>query len=186
MEEKEKIKRENERWRELESKRWKEGGGSEGRKGREGREKEEECKLFKSSDLNLVAEFFLMFHMDKPIDWLLDHILYVKVCNPEKDPKHCGRQKAAYRIRYKPSLFQHIGLHSSLKGKLQKLKDRDFKKGMKLPQHTNPPAEVSSTIRHYLRYTLDKAYTGQDIFWGNTPGAGDQVKFHFNTPIVIE
>eukprot|EP00057_Strongylocentrotus_purpuratus_P031310 XP_784243.3 PREDICTED: alpha-1,3-mannosyl-glycoprotein 4-beta-N-acetylglucosaminyltransferase A [Strongylocentrotus purpuratus] len=43
-------------------------------------------KLFKSSDLNLVVEFFLMFHMEKPIDWLLDHILYVKVCNPEKDP----------------------------------------------------------------------------------------------------
>ncbi len=30
-------------------------------------------------------EFFLMFHKEKPIDWLLDHILYVKVCNPEKD-----------------------------------------------------------------------------------------------------
>ena len=43
-------------------------------------------KLFKASDLNLVVEFFLMFHMEKPIDWLLDHILYVKVCNPEKDP----------------------------------------------------------------------------------------------------
>lgn len=143
-------------------------------------------KLFKSSDLNLVVEFFLMFHAEKPIDWLLDHILYVKVCNPEKDPKHCGRQKAGFRIRYKPSLFQHIGLHSSLKGKVQKLKDRDFKKGMKLPQHTNPAGEVSSTIRQYLRYSLDKAYAGQDIFWGTTPSAGDQVKFHFNTPVIIE
>lgn len=26
-----------------------------------------------------------MFHRDKPVDWLLDHILWVKVCNPEKD-----------------------------------------------------------------------------------------------------
>ena len=26
-----------------------------------------------------------MFYQDKPIDWLLDHFLYVKVCNPEKD-----------------------------------------------------------------------------------------------------
>ena len=42
-------------------------------------------KLFKSSDLPKVVEFFLMFHRDKPIDWLLDHFLYVKVCNPEKD-----------------------------------------------------------------------------------------------------
>lgn len=42
-------------------------------------------KLFKSTDLPLVVEFFLMFYKDKPIDWLLDHLLSVKVCNPEKD-----------------------------------------------------------------------------------------------------
>ncbi len=42
-------------------------------------------KLFKSSDIPQIVEFFLMFHKDKPIDWLLDHLLYVKVCNPEKD-----------------------------------------------------------------------------------------------------
>lgn len=33
----------------------------------------------------MIVDFFLMFHKDKPIDWLLDHILWVKVCNPEKD-----------------------------------------------------------------------------------------------------
>lgn len=42
-------------------------------------------KMFKSADLPMVIEFLLMFHRDKPIDWLLDHLLYVKVCNPEKD-----------------------------------------------------------------------------------------------------
>lgn len=42
-------------------------------------------KLFRSSDLSMVVEFFLMFHKDKPVDWLMDHILWVKVCNPEKD-----------------------------------------------------------------------------------------------------
>jgi len=26
-----------------------------------------------------------MFYRDKPVDWLLDHLLFVKVCNPEKD-----------------------------------------------------------------------------------------------------
>lgn len=41
--------------------------------------------MFRTQDLPLVAEFFIMFHQDKPIDWLLDHILWVKVCNPEKD-----------------------------------------------------------------------------------------------------
>lgn len=42
-------------------------------------------KMFKSLDLSLIVEFMLMFYKDKPIDWLLDHIMWVKVCNPEKD-----------------------------------------------------------------------------------------------------
>lgn len=41
--------------------------------------------MFKSIDLSLIVEFMLMFYKDKPIDWLLDHIMWVKVCNPEKD-----------------------------------------------------------------------------------------------------
>ncbi|KAM9412854.1 alpha-1,3-mannosyl-glycoprotein 4-beta-N-acetylglucosaminyltransferase B [Salvelinus alpinus] len=87
-------------------------------------------KMFKSLDLSLIVEFMLMFYKDKPIDWLLDHIMWVKVCNPEKDAKHCDRQKANLRIRFKPSLFQHVGTHSSLAGKIQKLKDND-------PKHTS-------------------------------------------------
>lgn len=41
-------------------------------------------KLFKSEDLPFIVDFFLMFYKDKPIDWLIDHLLWVKVCNPEK------------------------------------------------------------------------------------------------------
>ncbi|KAM9295496.1 alpha-1,3-mannosyl-glycoprotein 4-beta-N-acetylglucosaminyltransferase-like protein MGAT4D isoform 4-T5 [Morus bassanus] len=49
-------------------------------------------KLFKSEDLPFIVEFFLMFYKDKPIDWLIDHLLWVKVCNPEKDAdKDFGR-----------------------------------------------------------------------------------------------
>lgn len=42
-------------------------------------------KMFRTSDLPMITEFFLMFHKDKPVDWLLDHILWVKICNPEKN-----------------------------------------------------------------------------------------------------
>lgn len=38
----------------------------------------------------------------------------------------CKRDKAKMWIHYKPSLFQHIGTHSSLKGKVQKLKVGDL------------------------------------------------------------
>ncbi|XP_039670336.1 alpha-1,3-mannosyl-glycoprotein 4-beta-N-acetylglucosaminyltransferase A isoform X7 [Perca fluviatilis] len=135
-------------------------------------------KMFQSRDLPMIAEFFLMFHRDKPIDWLLDHILWVKVCNPEKDAKDCNKQKAQLRHRYKPSLFQHVGLHSSLSGKLQQLKSL-------FQAHSNPAAELSSSLKHYQQHSLERAYRGQDFFWALTPSHGDYILFNFTQPIHI-
>ncbi|KAL2077741.1 hypothetical protein ACEWY4_027245 [Coilia grayii] len=139
-------------------------------------------KLFRSSDLPMIVEFFLMFHKDKPIDWLLDHILWVKVCNPEKDAKHCSSEKNRMKRRHKPSLFQHVGLHSSLPGKIQNLKDKDFGKQPLFIGHENPGAEVSSSLKHYQSHTLQKAYRGQDFFWGLTPTTGDYILIRFHQP----
>uniref|UniRef100_A0A8D2IVD3 Alpha-1,3-mannosyl-glycoprotein 4-beta-N-acetylglucosaminyltransferase B n=1 Tax=Varanus komodoensis TaxID=61221 RepID=A0A8D2IVD3_VARKO len=143
-------------------------------------------KMFKSLDLSLIVEFILMFYKDKPIDWLLDHILWVKVCNPEKDAKHCDRQKANLRIRFKPSLFQHVGTHSSLAGKIQKLKDKDFGKQALRKEHVNPPAEVSTSLKTYQHFSLEKAYLREDFFWAFTPTAGDFIRFRFFKPLRIE
>ncbi|XP_032126105.1 alpha-1,3-mannosyl-glycoprotein 4-beta-N-acetylglucosaminyltransferase B isoform X1 [Sapajus apella] len=143
-------------------------------------------KMFKSLDLSLIVEFILMFYRDKPIDWLLDHILWVKVCNPEKDAKHCDRQKANLRIRFKPSLFQHVGTHSSLAGKIQKLKDKDFGKQALRKEHVNPPAEVSTSLKTYQHFTLEKAYLREDFFWAFTPAAGDFIRFRFFQPLRLE
>ncbi|XP_047208652.1 alpha-1,3-mannosyl-glycoprotein 4-beta-N-acetylglucosaminyltransferase B-like isoform X2 [Girardinichthys multiradiatus] len=142
-------------------------------------------KMFKTSDLPMIAEFFLMFHKDKPIDWLLDHILWVKVCNPEKDNKHCDYQKAMLKKRYKPSLFQHVGLHSSLPGKLQHLKDKDFEKQNLFQAHSNPPAEVSSSMKHYQEHSLDRLYKGDDFMWALSPVQGDYILISFPQPIHI-
>ncbi|EHB17423.1 Alpha-1,3-mannosyl-glycoprotein 4-beta-N-acetylglucosaminyltransferase B [Heterocephalus glaber] len=143
-------------------------------------------KMFKSLDLSLIVEFILMFYRDKPIDWLLDHILWVKVCNPEKDAKHCDRQKANLRVRFKPSLFQHVGTHSSLAGKIQKLKDKDFGKQALRKEHVNPPAEVSTSLKTYQHFTLEKAYLREDFFWAFTPAAGDFIRFRFFQPLRLE
>ncbi|XP_047440825.1 alpha-1,3-mannosyl-glycoprotein 4-beta-N-acetylglucosaminyltransferase A-like isoform X2 [Mugil cephalus] len=142
-------------------------------------------KMFRTSDVPMIAEFFLMFHRDKPIDWLLDHILWVKVCNPEKDTKHCNEQKALLKQRYKPSLFQHVGLHSSLPGKLQHLKDKDFGKPKLYQAHNNPAAELSSNLKHYQQHSLERAYKGEDFFWALTPVQGDFIIFNFPRPIHI-
>lgn len=143
-------------------------------------------KMFKSVDLPLVVEFFLMFHRDKPIDWLLDYLLSVKVCNPEKDSRHCSRMKATVRRRYKPSLFQHVGMKSSLKGKVQKLKDKDFGKQMLHRAHANPGADLSSSLKMYQKYSFQKAYIGQDIFWATEPKTGDIINIKFKSPMELD
>ncbi|XP_069834726.1 alpha-1,3-mannosyl-glycoprotein 4-beta-N-acetylglucosaminyltransferase-like protein MGAT4D [Dendropsophus ebraccatus] len=142
-------------------------------------------KLFKCKDLPHLAEFFLMFYKDKPIDWLLDHFLWVKVCHPEKDAKHCDRQKSNLRIRYRPSLFQHVGTHSSLAGKIQNLKDKDFDKKALHKPHPNPPAKLSTSLKVYQQYSLEKAYMGEECFWSFSPVAGDYILFEFEEPLQL-
>ncbi|XP_050751935.1 alpha-1,3-mannosyl-glycoprotein 4-beta-N-acetylglucosaminyltransferase-like protein MGAT4D [Gymnogyps californianus] len=143
-------------------------------------------KLFKSEDLPLIVEFFVMFYKDKPIDWLIDHLLWVKVCSPEKDAIHCEKEKAKLRIRAKPSLFQHVGIYSSLAGKVQNLKDKDFGRNVLHKAHNNPPAEVDTSLRIYQQYTLEKIYKGQDCFWASAPVAGDYISFTFLNPLKVE
>ncbi|XP_066174071.1 alpha-1,3-mannosyl-glycoprotein 4-beta-N-acetylglucosaminyltransferase-like protein MGAT4D isoform X3 [Sylvia atricapilla] len=143
-------------------------------------------KLFKSEDLPLIVEFFLMFYKDKPIDWLIDHLLWVKLCNPEKDATHCEMEKSKLRIRAKPSLFQHMGIHSSLSGKVQNLKDKDFGKNLLYKAHNNPPAQVYTSLRIYQQHTLEKVYKGEDFFWALAPVAGDYIRFTFLNPVEVE
>nr|XP_033795553.1 alpha-1,3-mannosyl-glycoprotein 4-beta-N-acetylglucosaminyltransferase-like protein MGAT4D isoform X2 [Geotrypetes seraphini] len=143
-------------------------------------------KLFKAKDLPLLAEFFLMFYKDKPIDWLLDHLVWVKVCNPEKDNKHCNRQKANVRIRYRPSLFQHMGKYSSLAGKIQDSKDADFGEQALQKSHSNPPAALTTSLQVYQHFTLERAYKGLDCFWAFSPVAGDYILFSFTEPLQID
>ncbi|XP_060904807.1 alpha-1,3-mannosyl-glycoprotein 4-beta-N-acetylglucosaminyltransferase B-like isoform X1 [Labrus mixtus] len=142
-------------------------------------------KMFRTSDLPMISEFFLMFQRDKPIDWLLDHILWVKVCNPERDVKDCSERKASLRRRYKPSLFQHVGLHSSLSGKLQNLKDKDFGSQTLFKAHSNPPAALSSSLKAYQGHSLERMYKGEDFFWASSPVKHDYILFNFSQPIHI-
>jgi len=82
-------------------------------------------KLFKTTDIPSVSQFFLMFYQTKPVDWLIDHYIFDRLCT-FGNPQHCKQETQSARIRYKPSLFQHMGYQSSLLGKIQPLKDSDF------------------------------------------------------------
>ncbi|KAK1342318.1 hypothetical protein QTO34_015080 [Cnephaeus nilssonii] len=143
-------------------------------------------KMFKSLDLSLIVEFILMFYRDNPStgSWTTFCGVDGNVALPLQ--KHCDRQKANLRIRFKPSLFQHVGTHSSLAGKIQKLKDKDFGKQALRKEHMNPPAEVSTSLKTYQHFTLEKAYLREDFFWAFTPAAGDFIRFRFFQPLRLE
>lgn len=100
--------------------------------------------------------------------------------------KHCRQEKAKLWIHAKPSLFQHIGTTSSLKGKVQKLKDKQFGKIPAFYPHTNPTATVKTVIANYKMHTLQRAYDGESFFWGLLPQPGDFVEFKFDNPILLK
>ncbi|CAC5377227.1 MGAT4C [Mytilus coruscus] len=62
-------------------------------------------KLVRNDELLVLAKFLLMFYNDQPGDNLLGYLKHIKT--QFKD------------IRHKPSLFQHVGVISSLRGKRQ-------------------------------------------------------------------
>lgn len=67
------------------------------------------------------------------------------------------------------------------------LQDKDFGKQQNLHQgHANPLAEVTTSLKTYQHFTLDKAYLGHDFFWAFTPRAGDFIRIRFFTPVRIE
>eukprot|EP00096_Caligus_rogercresseyi_P008430 TRINITY_DN2721_c0_g1_i1.p1 TRINITY_DN2721_c0_g1~~TRINITY_DN2721_c0_g1_i1.p1 ORF type:complete len:536 (+),score=175.30 TRINITY_DN2721_c0_g1_i1:55-1662(+) len=143
-------------------------------------------KMFKSSQLHILIQFFLMFYNDKPVDWLLENVIQTKVCKLDSDFRKCKKEKASLWLHYKPSLFQHIGTHSSLKGKVQKLKDKQFGKVPLFVPHKNPRAAIETNIKHYKHYSLSRAYRGETFFWGLVPQKGDKMEFILDPPVELD
>ncbi|XP_031464376.1 alpha-1,6-mannosyl-glycoprotein 4-beta-N-acetylglucosaminyltransferase isoform X1 [Phasianus colchicus] len=125
-------------------------------------------KLYRSSDLPRLACFLLLFYQEMPCDWLLDHF---RLLLTQKDV-----------IRFKPSLFQHMGLYSSFQGNINRLEDDEFKAdGMDLPD--NPPAAVFTSMLVFENYEPSKAYsTAKGYFWGKNPAAGSIFCVVFHQP----
>ncbi|XP_008053100.1 alpha-1,3-mannosyl-glycoprotein 4-beta-N-acetylglucosaminyltransferase-like protein MGAT4D [Carlito syrichta] len=78
-------------------------------------------KLFRSEDLPDFVRFFLMFYKEKPIDLLLNDFFQVKMCDSGESLKICQQRMKEICVQYKPSLFQHVGIHSSFPGREQHL-----------------------------------------------------------------
>ncbi|KAJ7331850.1 hypothetical protein JRQ81_014030 [Phrynocephalus forsythii] len=116
-------------------------------------------KLYHSHDLPQLAQFLMLFYQEMPCDWLFVHFRLLLT------------QKEV--IRFKPSLFQHVGHFSSFQGTANKLKDEDFEEDLsRFPD--NPPADMVTDIVTFENYLPNKAYSNMaDYFWGKAPSAGN-------------
>lgn len=69
---------------------------------------------------------------------------------------------------------------------MQKLKEKDFGKSlMHRPHADNPPANLSTSLKVYQKYSLEGAYRGDSFFWGLLPQAGDWIRFDLSPPAVL-
>ena len=54
--------------------------------------------MFKSTDLPYIIQFAVMFHNDKPVDWLLDPIIETRYC-----PHDTVRVTRCCRLNFMPT-----------------------------------------------------------------------------------
>jgi len=83
-------------------------------------------KLFRARTLPSYASFIHIFWNRKPLDWLQHDYVSSQVCSYDETHEKCLLKVKNMIKSFNPSLFQHVGKISSLKGKLQLLKDKSF------------------------------------------------------------
>lgn len=126
-------------------------------------------KLYHSKDLPRLAHFLFLFYQEMPCDFLLSHFRTLLM-----------QDKV---IRFRPSLFQHMGTFSSFQGTYNRLKDDDF---IDNPSD-NPPATVYTNIEVFKNHNPDEAYSqGANYFWGKTPiNEGKFFLVAFDRPVTL-
>ncbi|KAK3587378.1 hypothetical protein CHS0354_028751 [Potamilus streckersoni] len=132
-------------------------------------------KLYKSSDLDLIAHYLLSFSDQMPGDLLIGNLR-----------KRMGQSRPLFS-RF--SLFQHVGKFSSLKNKFVPLIDSSFKDItkthdlMSVPYGDNPPATITTTLLTNQNYGPELAYQQNRLyFWSVKPRKGDHYTVIFENP----
>ncbi|KAI0240401.1 Alpha-1,3-mannosyl-glycoprotein 4-beta-N-acetylglucosaminyltransferase C, partial [Lamellibrachia satsuma] len=129
-------------------------------------------KLLHSTDLRTFAHFLLLFYQEQPVDYLISQF---RLAMAQGEVILC-----------RPTLFQHVGLKSSLrltaKDKDNTLKDKFFNDGTQ-PHPNNPSAVVVSSMVAQSGYLPQQAYDGDTYFWAQTPLTGSTVDVTFSAPV---
>ena len=115
-------------------------------------------KVYHNYDLNEIASFYYIFFDEMPVDWM------------EYTWREIKGQKGRWRLRA-ASLFQHIGLTSSLSNKKQRAKEAYFDKHAQKFLGLNPPAIIHTDLNVAHKTKIKAAYEqGAGYFWGTCHG----------------
>ncbi|XP_033742904.1 alpha-1,3-mannosyl-glycoprotein 4-beta-N-acetylglucosaminyltransferase C-like [Pecten maximus] len=132
-------------------------------------------KAYHSTDLEKLSRMILLFYVEQPGDFTYMHFNSLML--------------QFHRRIVRPTLFQHVGLQSSLRGKIQKLKDSYFTKNRKRFDKENPPAKLFTTIQKLQNSNpLFMAYDmAGGFFWTKCgPEVNDTITIVFDTPQSID
>ncbi len=111
-------------------------------------------KVYHNYDLNEIATFYYIFFDEMPVDWM------------EYKWREIKGQAGRWRARA-ASLFQHIGLVSSLQNKKQAAKEPYFDRQTQKFLGLNPPATIHTDLIAEHKTKIKLAYEqGGGYFWG--------------------
>ncbi|VDM40687.1 unnamed protein product [Toxocara canis] len=137
-------------------------------------------KLFHAKDLVYLIHYIALLYRYRPVDWILDTVFIDRYCPPFEKPKNCSKMWKNYRL-VSVTLFQHVGVHSSLGGKVQKLREKNFGQSNTFNAHTdNPPAIVTTNLEQYIHFGVQELYDGHSLFWSSSsPVEGSFILIEF-------
>ena len=85
-------------------------------------------KLFVASELRDFITYLSVFFNEWPCDWLLATYTRTRACPLPMKIDQCIKSARLHGVAHSVPLFQHVGYHSSLKGKVSKEKLKHFPK----------------------------------------------------------
>lgn len=67
------------------------------------------------------------------------------------------------------------------------MKDKDFGKSfLQIVSHQNPPAKIKTSLKTYMKHSVESAYLGSNFFWSMSPNENDFILFQFFKPTFIK
>ena len=133
------------------------------------------AKVYHSQDLENMASYFYLMYDEMPIDWLMVRWINFKYhARYEKEP-------------FLASLFQHVGVQSSLAEKgINRNSEPFFDQYDHKYKGLNPPATVTSSLASYQGDPQDAYDKGSGYFWSRYPQKNDYVLVKFNVATAVQ